>query len=117
MRRDNPRRLVMDGAGQEARISGRSRHRSAQVAALLQLPLLLACASAQAQPVLIVFTGTHADPSYLAQHMDWVEARPVDGVVVNDYLGRNLLRTSLKSDTPQALDASGAVTYAAAAAG
>jgi len=88
----------------------------------LRLPLAglvaLLGAVAQAQPVLIVFTSTHNDPSYIAQHREWIESRPFDGLVINDYLGRNLLNTQLKRDTPNALDAgTGAVTYDAAAKG
>jgi hypothetical protein len=84
---------------------------------LAGLVALLGGAAAEAQPVLIVFTSTHNDPSYIAQHVDWIESRPFDGLVINDYLGRNLLNTQLKRDTPNALDGTGAVTYEAAAHG
>ena len=85
-------------------------------AIILQLTALFSCASAQSQPVLIVFAGTHVDPGYVGQHADWIESRPIDGMVINEYLGRNLLNTRLKADSPNLLDAkTGAVTYDAAA--
>ena len=85
--------------------------------ALACLGALFGCALAQAAPVLIVFSSFHSDPSYISQHVEWIESRPFDGVVINDYLGRNLLNTQLKRDTPNALDGTGAVTYEAAAHG
>jgi hypothetical protein len=85
---------------------------------LAGLVALLGGAVAQAQPVLIVFATTHDTPSYIAQHLEWIESRPFDGLVINDYLGRNLLNTQpVKSDAPNALDGTGAVTYDAAAHG
>lgn len=87
--------------------------------AALMLTLVASCPITTAgSPALIVFEGNHADPSYVAQHIDWIEARPFDGIVINDYLGRNLFNTRLQSVTPQALDPhSGAVTYDAAVRG
>jgi hypothetical protein len=65
---------------------------------------------------LIAFAGSHVDPGYVAQHLERIESRPFDGMVINEYLGRNLLNMRLKDDAPRMLDASsGAVTYAAAA--
>ena len=54
---------------------------------------------------------------YVAAHIAHIETRPFDGMVINDYIGRNLLNTRLGADTPSALDSTGAVTYAAAAKG
>lgn len=81
------------------------------------LVALFGYAVAEAQPVLIVFTVTHFDPGYIPQHIQWIESRPFDGMVINDFLGRNLFSGNLKHDAPNTLDASGAVTYEAAAKG
>jgi hypothetical protein len=72
--------------------------------------------TAAGSPALIEFQGTHADTSYVVQHIEWIETRPFDGIVINDFLGRNLFNTRLRADAPQVLDAgTGAVTYDAAA--
>jgi hypothetical protein len=93
-------------------------HSRGVVAALLVLTGLLACGGAQAQKAVIVFAGVHTDPTYVAQHASWIESRPFDGLVINDYLGRNLLNTRLQADAPATLEPnSGAVSYEAAARG
>ena len=93
-----------------------ARSRGRTPAIILQLTALLGCASAQSQPALIVFAGSHVDPAYVGQHAEWIESRPFDGMVINEYLGRNLLNTNLKAYSTNLLDAkTGAVTYDSAA--
>jgi hypothetical protein len=97
---------------------GSARHGGRTPTIVLLLAALLGSASARAQHALIVFAGTHVDPAYVGQHAEWIESRPFDGMVINEYLGRNLLNTHLKADSPNLLDAkTGAVTYDAAAKG
>ena len=85
---------------------------------ILQLSALLGSVGAHAEHVLIVLAGSHTDPGYVAKHTEFIESRPFDGMVINEYLGRNLLNTKLKADSPNSLDpSSGAVTYEAAARG
>ena len=108
---------MTSSAGTAPQRQRRSPHSLRSPLMLAGLVALLGGSVAQAQPVLIVFTSTHNDPSYVAQHVNWIESRPFDGLVINDYLGRNLLNTQLKRDTPNALDGTGAVTYEAAAHG
>jgi hypothetical protein len=83
------------------------------------LLLLIVCLgrTAAAAPALIEFQGSHAGPSYVVRHIDWIESRPFDGMVINDFLGRNLLCTNLRELAPQAVGPNGAVTYDASAQG
>lgn len=83
------------------------------------LLVLVGCLAlpASAAPALIEFQGPHADPSYIAQHIDLIESRPFDGMVINDFLGRNLLNTQLRGVASQTVDSRGVVTYDAAAHG
>lgn len=60
------------------------------------------------------FPFRHDSPSYVAQHVDLIESRPFDGVIINSYLGRNLLNTRLDRDSPQLLDPAGVITDEAA---
>jgi hypothetical protein len=96
-------------------------HPSRMISGLCCPGLLLAIAClprpATAAAALIEFQGTHADPAYVVQHIDWIESRPFDGMVINDFLGRNLLSTQVKDVAPQMVDASGVVTYDAAERG
>jgi hypothetical protein len=60
--------------------------------------------------------GGHDSPSYIAKHIDLVESRPFDGIIINSYLGRNLFNSNIKKDAPTQTDsATGAITYDAAA--
>lgn len=99
--------------------SSNARHRLVRQRVLSTLLIaLFGYAVAQAQPALIVFAVSNVDPGYIAQHVQGIESRPFDGIVINDFLGRNLFSSNLKNDAPNTLDAgSGAVTYEAAAKG
>jgi hypothetical protein len=103
-------------AASVADVDRRSRCRCGRSATVvLQLTALLGSAAADSQE-LLVFASSYADPGYVGQHASWIELRPFDGMVINEFLGRNLLNTKLKADAPNSLDAStGAVTYDAAA--
>jgi len=95
---------------------GPARHGWRTPTIILPLAALFGCASAHAQHALVVFAGIHTDPGYVGQHADWIESRPFDGMVINEFLGRNLLNMKLKADAPSVLDArTGAITYDAAA--
>jgi hypothetical protein len=84
---------------------------------ILKLTALLGSACGCAQPAVVGFATSHFDPAYVGQHAEWIESRPFDGMVINDYLGRNLLNTHLRADAPNFVDAAGAVTYDAASRG
>lgn len=95
--------------------SARSRGRTPTI--MVHIAALLGSATVHSQD-LIVFAAGHNDPGYVMQHADLIESRPFDGMVINEFLGRNLLNTKLRADAPNSLDArTGAVTYDAAAKG
>ncbi|MBS0373480.1 MAG: hypothetical protein JSR73_02800 [Proteobacteria bacterium] len=92
---------------------------------LLALACIILIPSTSFSQALIVFAsgpaGVQPDrttPTYVSQHTSLIESRPFDGMVINDYLGRNLLNGNLKNVTPGAIDpATGAVSYEVAARG
>jgi hypothetical protein len=47
-------------------------------------------AASNAGKILIEYTALNADPAYVAAHVAWIETRPFDGMVINEYLGRNV---------------------------
>jgi hypothetical protein len=97
---------------------GSAWHRAAIATVIVQLAALCGSAAAHAEHALIVLAGNHTDPGYVSKHTELIESRPFDGMVINEYLGRNLLNTKLKADSPNSLDPStGAVTYESAARG
>ena len=79
--------------------------------AVMILAGLAAPLAAHAEHALVVLATSHNDPSWVGKHVEQIESRPFDGMVINDYLGRNLINTKLKNDSPNSLDASGAVSY------
>jgi hypothetical protein len=72
------------------------RHGGRTSTIMLQLTALLGSAAVHSQQ-LIVFGGSHDDPGYVKAHADWIESRPFDGMVISEFLGRNLLNTKLKA--------------------
>lgn len=101
-----------------ARAAGRAL--SALRAALLLIALVPA--DVQAQLLIGYSPGPrddarpgHDSPAYIARHVALIESRPFDGIVINDYLGRNLMNMSLKVDAPGLVSPdTGAITYEAA---
>lgn len=94
-----------------------SKRRAALGAGLLFITLTWS-AVVFADHVLIVMAGKHVDPGYVGQHASAIERQPFDGLVINDYLGRNLFNTKLSADSPRSLDSqTGAVSFEAAAQG
>lgn len=95
--------------------------------AILRAALLLAALApfgARAQLLIAYSSGPgdarpgHDSPAYIAQHVDLIESRPFDGMVINDYLGRNLMNMSVKTDAPGLVSPNtGAITYEAASRG
>ena len=58
---------------------------------------------------------SHDTPAFIARHVALIESRPFDGMVINDYLGRNLTNMSLKADAPRLVNPdTGGITYEAA---
>ena len=60
----------------------------------------------------------HNSPEYIAKNVSWIEARPFDGMVINEFLGRNLLNLGLSQVAPAVTSAvNGSITYEAATKG
>jgi hypothetical protein len=54
----------------------------------------------------------HNSPSYIAKNIDWIEARPFDGMVINEFLGRNLFNLELRKVAPDSVEQGGdAISY------
>ncbi len=68
-------------------------------------------AAGAAQPHLVEWSwGAHNNPSYIASHIDFIESRPFDGIILYDFIGTNLLNLNDPSVTPHE-GPDGAVTY------
>ena len=83
-------------------------HRLASAA--LRAAMFLVCLvplGLQAQVLIVYSTGpkdarpSHDSPAHIAKNIVLIESRPFDGMVINDYLGRNLMNVDLKADAPK----------------
>jgi hypothetical protein len=71
---------------------------------------------APADKVLVAWSrGGHDSPAYVAAHVDWIESRPFDGMVIDDVVGRHLFTIDPKR-LANLRDSTGAFTRAASEA-
>lgn len=94
---------------------------------MLKVVLLLAIPAFGAMPevasaaksafALILFASDHTDPGYVAAHIASIESKPFDGIVINEYLGRNLFNAEIAKVSPAVVDSAGVITYEASSRG
>ena len=61
---------------------------------------------------------THNSPTYVAKNIKLIESRPFDGIVVNEFLGRNIFNVDLALNAPEVTHKNtGAIRYDAAVSG
>jgi hypothetical protein len=88
------------------------------IAVLQFIPVAVSLANT---PVLIEFSSgldhlqsNHSSPDHIARNIPLIESRPFDGIVINEYWGRNLLNTQLPTSSATEKLGLKAITYEAA---
>lgn len=82
-------------------------------ASLLLLAIISSAGIAHARAIIAWSPGpldarpAHNSPTYIATNIDWIEARPFDGMVINEFFGRNIFNLELHKIAPDSIEPGG----------
>ncbi len=87
-------------------------------ASLMLLAFVLSAGISHAQAIIAWSPGpldarpAHNSPTYIATNIDWIETRPFDGMVINEFFGRNIFNLELRNTAPAYVEpGSDAISY------